>query len=151
MSGQKMPFLVWTLTVWNQLFHHSPVSFINKIRLSKPPLPLGRLLGHDMACIRLGTDYFSCSRYLEALCSTSVCLHLWHFYSPVSIAQLKVVIKRCLSNNDSRVFKRDLPASYFGAKTRIMLRPSSFDSCSTMARSDDSETTRSRRAIPSSL
>jgi hypothetical protein len=98
-SDVFFPSAVFTLGIWHGLgadsqsgrFLHigqdtlDPLEIggVNKPGLSQISLPLGALLGEDMAGKGLAADNLAGARTLEPLGSPSVCFHLRHGFLPL--------------------------------------------------------------------
>lgn len=54
------------------------IGFMHQGALHQVLLPLGRLLGEDVAVVSLVTLYFTGSGHLESLLGAGVGFHLWH-------------------------------------------------------------------------
>src|SRR5438552_803094 len=100
-------------------------------RLAQMTLPLGVLLGQDVALVRVVPAQAAGPRQLDALAERTLGFLFGHRFPP-------------------RAHARGYEF-YFGAKTIDMLRPSSFGSCSILAMSFSSPATRSSTARPRSM
>src|SRR3989449_4246963 len=136
--------LLLTRGMDRSLHHQQPLkaSFVgvrHERGLAQAALPLGVLLGQDVALVGVVPAQPAGPRQPDALAERALALLLWHCCDLSS-----------RGSEDPSPWPR-VPSPYFGAKTIDMLRPSSFGSCSILATSLSSSATRSSTARPRSM